>query len=37
MVMVSRAHERMDLLLGGTVLGALLLVAVSGAFLWLAR
>jgi hypothetical protein len=27
----------MDLLLGSTVLGVLLLVAVSGAFLWLAQ
>jgi hypothetical protein len=33
---VFRAHEPMDLLLGSGVLGVLLLVAVSGAFLWLA-
>ena len=37
MVKVSRAQERKDLLLSSSVLGVLLLVAVSGAFLWLAR
>jgi hypothetical protein len=37
MAKVSRAQERMDLLLGGGVLGILLLVAVSGAFLWLTQ
>jgi len=37
MAKVSRAQERIDLLLGNGVLGVLLLVAVSGAFLWLAN
>lgn len=36
MVKMSRAQKRTDLLLGSSVLGVLLLVAVSGAFLWLA-
>ena len=35
MAKVPRAQERADLLLGSSVLGILLLVAVSGAFLWL--
>ena len=35
-VKVSRAQRRTDLLLGSSVLGVLLLIAVSGAFLWLA-
>jgi hypothetical protein len=35
-VVISMAQERMDLLLGSGVLGVLLLVAISGAFLWLA-
>jgi hypothetical protein len=37
MVKVSRPQELTDLLLGSVILGMLLLVAVSGAFLWLAR
>jgi hypothetical protein len=37
MLKVFRAHKKsMDLLLGSSVLGILLLVAVSAAFLWLA-
>jgi hypothetical protein len=36
MVKVSRAQQRWDLLLGSGVLGVLLVVAISGAFLWLA-
>jgi len=36
MAKVSQFQERADLLLGSIVLGVLLLVAVSGAFLWLA-
>jgi hypothetical protein len=35
-VKVSRAQKRRDLLLGTSVLGVLLVIAVSGAFLWLA-
>jgi hypothetical protein len=37
MAKVLRAQERTDLFLGSSVLGVLLLVAVSSAFLWLAR